>query len=807
MTGARRLAGWLANLAWLACAASGAARAQHAGGASEDVVSRVPEAATDELFLEVSVNGEASGLILRFTRGKAGLRSTVQNLRDLQLDPALFGLQGQEEFDLDAVPGLSYQYDAALQRIALRVSDALRTPVALSARSALRAAPARVSPGYVLNYDVYTQLGAARSASLLSELRYFSPRGVFSSNGVWNTGQGQNQFIRFDSYWSHADPDTLETWQVGDLISSSLSWSRSLRMAGVQWRKSFDLRPDLLTYPVASLNGSAVVPSAVSLFVNGVRQVEMTVPPGPFVINQVAGINGAGQATLVTRDAAGRAVATVLPLYVDTRLLASGLSDYSLELGALRRNYGRDSFNYARTPVASGALRYGVSDSLTLETHGEAGQGMFNGGAGALWKLGRAGVLSASAAGSSGRATAVQGVLPPAAPGAPITVGTVYTVSGRGGQAALGYQYLSRWFSIDTLRLRATAGYSDLGTVSGSLSPLASDRVTLNLGLPLGQSVGLSYVAARVPLTPAARIVSASYSAALGQGLYASASAYRDLNDSKVRGLFFSLSMSFGERIAANASRSRQGAVRATTYTMSRAPDYGGGFGWGLQQAGSGDASLRQAQGQYLGAYGQLSAFTQDAGGKRNSALDLAGALVLMDGSLQAARQVGAGFALVSTDGVAGVPVLQANRRIGQTDRGGHLLVPNLNPYVSNPLAIDTSGLPLDARIATTAIDVVPARLSGVLAHFPVEKYAAASVQLQTADGQPVAAGAAVLHVESGGRTVVGFDGVAFVDRLQADNHLLIGEGAAACAVRFAYVADPLRALPTLGPLVCKAVH
>jgi outer membrane usher protein len=783
------------------------ARSQTTAPLSEDAISRQPVPVSNELFLEVSVNGEASGLILRFTRGAAGLRSTVQNLRDLDLDPALFGLERQTEFDLDSVKGLSYTYDAGLQRLALRVSDALRTPVSLSARDVSRPAPAVVTPGAVANYDLYTQLGSAHSASLQSELRYFSGRGVWINNGAWYVGQGQHQYVRFDTYWSYSDPDTLETWQAGDLISSSLSWSRSLRMGGVQWRRSFDLRPDLLTYPVATLNGAAVVPSAVSVYINGVRQAEMAVPAGPFVVNQVAGINGASQATLVTRDAAGRAISTTLPLYVDTRMLAAGLSDYSVELGALRRNYGRDSFAYARTPAASAALRYGVSERLTLEAHGEAGRGLLNGGGAALWALGRAGVLSASLAGSTGRRTDVQGVLGPPDDRGNVSIGTVYSASGRGGQASLGYQYLSRGFSIDAQRFRASNGYSDLGTASGSLTPLASDRLTLNLTLPRGQSLGASYVAMRAPLSANARIVAASYSAPLGLGLYLSASAFRDINDPKTRGMFFSLSMSFGDRIAVNASRSRQSGVPTRTLAVARAADYGGGLGWSLFQTDSGNAPLRQAHLQYLSGHGQLSVFAQDNDGQRRGALDLAGALVLMDGSLQATRQVGAGFALVSTDGVAGVPVLQGNRAIGKTDRGGYLLVPNLSPYLSNPLAIDTSALPLDARIATTALAVVPARLSGVLARFPVEKYAAASVVLHTPDGKPVASGTTVLHVESGRRSVVGFDGLAFVEYLQADNHLLLGEGEARCTVQFSYAEEALPALPTLGPLVCKAMH
>jgi outer membrane usher protein len=81
--------------------------------------------------------------------------------------------------------------------------------------------------------------------------------------------------------------------------------------------------------------------------------VETAVPSGPFIINQVAGINGAGQATLVTRDAAGRAVSTTLPLYVDTRMLAAGLTDYSVELGVLRRRYttARSTMRRRRPPA------------------------------------------------------------------------------------------------------------------------------------------------------------------------------------------------------------------------------------------------------------------------------------------------------------------------------------------------------------------------------------------------------------------------------------------------------------------------
>ena len=747
--------------------------------------------AEEELFLEVTLNGQETGLILRFTRqpgtvlGSTGLNSTVQNLRDLELDPQRLGVADRESVNLDDVRGLRYTYDPATQRIALRLDDALRTPVALNARSLRQPGEASVTPGAVFSYDAFARRGDERYLSVANELRYFNASGVFSTTGVFNSSNLLTQYVRLDSSWVRSDPHTLETWQVGDLISSSLTWSRSLRMGGVQWRKSFDLRPDLLTFPVASLSGSSVVPSAVSLYVNGVRQMETAVPSGPFVINQVSGLTGAGQATLVTRDTAGRAVTTVVPLYVDTRLLAEGLTDYSVELGVLRRDYTSKSFSYDNSPALSGSMRRGVTDRLTVEAHGEAGNGVVNGGVGGMWRMGQIGVLTGSVAGSVAGASG----------------GT-----GKGAQASIGYQYLSPGFSIDMESLRASRHYSDLGTADGGPGIRASNRVNVNLGLFGGQTLGLSFISQRVAITPPARVAALSYAATLGAGLYLSVSAYRDFRDANTRGVYFSLSGTFGERLSANASSGRQNGVQSKNLTLGRTVDYAGGFGWGLQSLENNGATLRQAQGTYLGNYGQVGAFLQESGGKRETAFSASGSVVVMEGSVHAARQVGAGFALVSA-GVGGLPVLQENRPIGTTSSSGYLLVPNLTPYLSNQISIDTSSLPLDARIARTTLTVIPARRSGVVADFPVETYAAASVILHDAAGLPLAAGLEVLHVESGTTTVTGFDGLAFIDNLAPLNHLQAVLEGRRCIAEFAYVKEPGNAMPTIGPVVCRSVQ
>ncbi len=735
-----------------------------------------------ELYLEVTLNGADTGTVARFTRGAQGLRVDADTLRELGLDPAALGFGDARERDLDAIAGLAYTFDAAAQSIALRLADALRTPVRLQARSARPVGAGSASPGMLLNYDLYAQLGANARTSVLHELRWFDERGALSSTGVATLHGGGRRYLRHDTSWSWADPVALTSLQVGDLITRSLTWSRSLRIGGIEWRKNFDLRPDLVTYPMAQIAGSAVVPSSVALYVNGMQQYSSTVPDGPFVLDQVAGLNGAGQATVVTRDSLGREVATSVPLYVDTRLLAPGLSDYAVAFGVPRRDYGLRSFSYAARPALTGSLRHGLNDALTLEVHAEAAAGVANAGAGALVRLGHAGVLHGALAASGGG-------------------------DGRGVQATLGYQYLSPRFSIDVQSTRASAHYADLGTREGVPVNRVNDRITANFSPSAGQSLSASLVGYRLAGQATSRIASLAWSMRLGEGAYLGVNAYQDLGQSSARGVSASLSFSLPGRIGASVGGGRRGGDPTWNMGLNRSADFGGGFGWNVQSASQAGQRFGQAQLQYLGDAGQVGVLVQDSGANVTTAVSATGALVAMDGAVLPARQVGRAFALVSA-GIADVPVLQENRIIGRTDRHGRLLVPDLVPYAANQLSIDASDLPLDVRVRATSVEIAPRLLSGVVAGFTLERYQAASVTVHDTRGQPVALGTAV-EVNGGADTIVGHDGVVFVEEAGQDNRLVLRARDGACEVKFRYPPAGTGAgggMASIGPLTCVPI-
>jgi outer membrane usher protein len=731
-----------------------------------------------DVYLEVALNGQRTALIVQFRELNGHLAATGKDLSNIGITIDRLGIVDTAEVQLDAIPGLRYRYDAARQAIDLQVPDSIRKPYTFNTRELTATPRATSSRGFVINYDAFAQSNTDAQLAIWSEERYFDPTGVFSNTGIAYLYRNQHRYTRYDTSWSISNPDTLNTTQIGDTISSSLAWSRSIRISGFQWRSNFALRPDLVTFPVPALGGSAVVPSSVDLYINSVRQYSGNVPSGPFIVNSVPGITGAGQATVITHDALGRTVATSVPLYVDTRLLASGLSSYSFEAGFLRRNYGIDSFDYDPRPAMSGSARYGVNDFLTVEGHAEATGGLYNAGGGALVRLGMAGVVNGSLSGSAGRLA--------------------------GTQASLGYELIEPHFSIDAQTIRAFGNYGDLAARDGTPVPTATDQVTLALPFYSSQTISLSYIGFKVPQALPSQIGSVSYTVSFGNLMSLNLSAYQDFKQHDSRGVFLSMSFGLGHNTSINATLGRQNGQSNYNVNAIRPPDYDGGWGWGVQTADAGATPFRQAQVQYLGRDGEVTAAAQNIAGQTSASIDVTGAIVLMDHSVQPSRRIDDGFALVSTDGVAGIPVLHENRVIGTTDGGGHLLIPDLNAYQHNQVSIDSMNLPADARIATTAMDLVPQAQSGVLAQFGVTRYSAASVILHGPDGQVLPPGARVHHEESGKDTIVGYDGLTFIDTLQHDNHLEIDSGALHCGVDFAYVRPRDGSLPTIGPLTCQ---
>ncbi|ODP35519.1 fimbria/pilus outer membrane usher protein [Pandoraea sp. ISTKB] len=734
------------------------------------------EVTPSDYYLDVSVNGAATGAIAHFFMRDGRFSASADDLQALGIDVGKLKMSGETQVPLDTIGGVQYRYDAARQSIDIAVPDTLRVPFQIG-RVVPRAANAMTSRGFLLNYDALVEHDRSTRASSWTELRYFHPGGVFSQTGVFDTWSQSPAYLRYDTSWRHDNPAEMTTLQLGDTISGSLAWSRSIRMAGVQWRKNFALRPDLVTFPVPALGGSAAVPSSVDVYLDGIRRFGGNVPAGPFVIRETPGLIGNLQASVVTRDALGRESVINVPLYIDTRMLSAGLSSYSFEAGMPRTDYGFRSWGYDRRFAASGVYRYGISDRLTTEYHAEGSSGVFNAGAGALVSLSGYGVLSGSLSGSTGRAS--------------------------GAQIGIGYQYLSRNFSFDSLFQRTIGDFRDLATLSGSGVPTAMDRVTISTPFWENRTLSLSYIGMRGPDFPSSRVISANVSWPVRSAGSLNVGAFKDMANSRSYGVFAMFSFTLGPNTVASVSLARQQGSTQALAGVTRTPDYGGGWGWNMLGGVNDGVRIGQAQAQYLGRYGQASAQAQTWDGQTRVGVGLTGALVAMDGGVYPARRIFDSFALVKTDADANVPVLREQLPIGRTSDGGALVIPDLNGYQANRLTVDATDLPADMRIMPAARTVVPESGAGVLVSFPVHRYRAALITLVTSDGTPLQLGARVTHTESGAQSVVGYDGQTFIDGLLPENSLVVTQDNGTCRTTFAYDPATQGAMARIGPLVC----
>lgn len=716
--------------------------------------------ADQELYLEVSVNSATTGRLARFVLRDGAIHASAATLRELGLRwPGSQDSGGL--IPLASLPGVQAEYEADSQRIALRV------PLAMLDRETERLGfvqpdrprvdPALRAPGVIFNYDLYGQRAEDYGTlSSFSEIRVFGlGPGVWSNtlSTRFNSGEAatmeRTRSVRLDTSWQFDMPDTMMSLTVGDGITGALDWTRATRIGGVRLARNFALQPYRITAPLASFAGEAVLPSTVDLYIDGLKQSTQDVQPGRFQIDSVPSLNGVGQAQLVITDINGQSRVVGFSMYGTPELLQAGLSDWSLDLGVIRREYGLRSFEYGSEPLFSATGRYGLTERITMEAHAEGSDGTGQAGMGGVFRLGeRGGVISASLAGSRGEGLS-------------------------GHQRGLGYQWNSRVLNMSLNTLRRSHEFRDVASLlEGAALPRRTDQAFVGVSTLLGQW-GVSYITQDYPEVGPSRYASLNWSRSLRGNSLISLSVNRDLENDTGDSAFLYWSMPLDRRTTASSSLRHTRDANSMTVEANRAvPSDLGGWGW-RAQATVGDARGGQVQLSQLGQYGQWTAgfdHQQGTGGIDSSTVAYAsanGGLVWMQGHTYAMRRVDDAFALVDTSGVAGVPVRLENRIVGQTNEDGLLLINRLNAWQRNQLSIDPMDLPADMQLGSTLMDAVPESRSGMLARFAMRRTLSIQLSVKGTDGQWLPAGStAWLQSTDGARsanTIVGHDGVVYL--------------------------------------------
>jgi outer membrane usher protein len=741
-----------------------------------------------ELLVEIAVNGEPVASALIVVRADARISMSEAEFGKLRFKPppsaAITTRDGERFVSLDQVPLIKYTLDERL--LTLSITAPAEAFEASEFQASGTAAPklSPTAPGGFLNYDVSAEhAGGQTLTGGVFEAGVFGRYGVGLVSALVRNDADQHEFVRLDTTWTKDFPDRLASLRIGDSISLAGAWGRSVRFGGVQFATNFATQPYFVRFPLQAVVGEAAMPSTVDLVVNGVPTATQRVPAGPFRIDDVPTITGSGDIKIIVRDVLGREQVTVVPYYTPLALLRAGLSDYALELGKVRKNFGLQSNDYGRT-VGSASYRRGITNAFTAEVRGEfagAGDGndrLGSAGVAGAYLLGDIGVVNAAFAGSTSN-------------------------QGSGALYSLGFARQARIVTFGVQTIWTTRDFRQIGLQSGQPAPRNITLASIGVNTGRTGTVSFGYGTRDDRIEPRRQTYTLSYSLSLGRwgSIYATATDTRG-NGNASRAVFLNYTVPIGQLTSASVSWNRTlgSSDSELVGTLQKSPPLGEGWGYLLQGTDSGRA-YANAVGK--SRYGDAFAEVRYGSGETAYRVGAAGALVALGRSVNATRPVTQSFAVVDVPSFPNVRVYQDNQLVGRTSDDGTILLPTLRPYERNPVRIDQRDLPLTARVDALEVEAVPQFKSGVLVTFPVGREFGAVLRVQRANGKPPPAGAVASIVGKDGVLPVAPDGELYVTGLTEAARVIVKWPDGACELDIERVAgdDPL---PDLGTRICR---
>jgi outer membrane usher protein len=743
----------------------------------------------ETLLVDLEVNGQAMPGIVRVERlGDGRLFVPLAAWQAARLravgDPLLLP-DGQRGYTLESLPGLAYRIDRARLILALTVPAAAFDSEAYSLGDTRAPPPNVAPPGIYLNYSLSAtrpESGSTTWGGALEAIVFNSLGSLVAGAAAGGDGHA-NTMTRTETYFRRDWPASMETLVIGDAVGSAGGWSRPVRFGGVLFARDYSLAPGFISYPLPSLAGSAALPSTVDVLVNSQRQATASVKPGPFDLTSVPVVSGAGEINLIVRDLRGVETVISQSYYTSPQLLAQGLSDFSVEAGAIRHNFGSESNDYGAA-FAAGSYEYGVTPAFTAGSRLEFQGARQAGGIEATGLLGTLAVARAAAAWS--RST---------------------------GDDDMGGRNGAHWL-VAVERLTPQGGgtlqweRSDIGFLPFGANPSEvrpRDRIQANASFALraGISGSMSYIRQTVWSGDCFTLAAANLGIALPRDMYLSLFASQQFNAGGgwSGGLNLLVPLPNQHSVIASSNRDALGHVTDAVQVTAPAPP---GPGWGWTVRASDSATQRAQAGVTLNTnYGQVAA-------EANAGKDTNAVRIVADGSVGwlsdlpfATRRIDQGaFAVVRVGDLEGVAVSRSNQVIATTNSRGLALIPNLLPYQKNILTVNPDQLPFDLIIGGVEEDVVPYARSGVLVNFPVQRSRNALVTLRQSNGAPVPPGARVTVYPGQQVYIVAKRGEVYLTELLADNHIDVRWKDGNCSLPLAL--DPAQGGETrIGPLTC----
>ena len=677
--------------------------------------------------------------------------------------------------------GFSYKFNPALQTLEIAASAEAFQGVVFGI-PVRKYKPIESSPGFFMNYNVSGTETKNSNSSIGGILGFvgFNKTGSVTHEQSLLNESSSNKSIRGNTFFKKDFPDAMESFVVGDTLTSDGDWSRPARYLGVRWSRDFLTQPGYVTYPSPSLKGSAALPSVVDVYINNQKQFQQTLTPGPFDYRNVPLTTGAGEVNLVVKDLLGRETVITKSFYTQNSMLKEGLSDFSLESGLFRNNYGTLSNDYS-SPFVAGTYRQGLTDDITAQSRLEAGADRQAIGADVTSVIGTLGSIHLATAVSKDSEK---------------DTGTLYNVGleRRTPKYLVGAQYKS--YSKDYTPF----AYSSLET-----RPKNIFNATATVPIYKDVATSLSYVEQTSYDTTAFRNVSLTTGITLPLQISMSVIANKSLSTDKAwfAGLNFNIPLGKDYSSYLNSNRQNNGDIINTVNLTKNIPA-GEGIGWGLNLS---DDVTQQTRANIIVNTGSAQFSSEINQGQNNNAIRLGanGSLGYAEGLTFATRNIGDdSIAIVKVGDLKGIPIYNQNQIMTHTNDQGLAFV-KIRPYEKAKISIDPNTLPLDVDLNETKREPVAYAKSSVLVDFSIVRLKHVLITILQADGSFVPSGAKVEIKGQEEVFYVGRRGEVYISNLEDVSHLTITWKENSCEFNVEYKSAEISDSDEkrIGPLKC----
>jgi len=747
------------------------------------------------LLLDLCVNDHCVGVAAVVIReGEALIEREALRAAGVNIEGLATTTLGEREF----VPaaqinhGSRVSVDRERLRVDLRIAPAnlpLQTVNLRTRQSADTVAlPLTAFANYALTAGTHDERNAFLDGGLGKGPLALRSTAIWQRDGGWRRGLSRVEWDRTAS---------LQRWTLGDQFAVSPdALGGGALLGGIGVERAFEHDPFLVTFPQPFVAGVLDAPGTVEVYANGALIARRELQPGPFSLQNLGVPPGRSDVQLIVRDNFGnRRELSGARFYTTSGLLAKGLSDYALRVGAPRASaFGG---GYQSTPAAQAFYRRGVAPALTLGVRAEGDERVRNGGVSATWQLPK-GDLELGLAASD-----ADGI-------------------GGGSAQSLTYSYVGRQVGASFGQRQLSRDYRSLGQLPRAFSAqLRQDRFgSLSLAPGLDYSVLLSFGEQRFTGGLREHTQGATLTWRVGSRTQVLLGVqHRSGGGSENLSAILSLNIALDTRdsrwrpdsigSAVAWDDDGPGSLRVNAQ-RSRPPGVGAGYDLNVL---SRDDGSQQGFGrfEYQAPFARMALEGEQFSGTSRVRGVLSGGLVAIGGRAYASPPLDSGFALVRVPGLANVGVQRENLDVGRTDARGDLLVRDMLPFFPSQIGIDQESIPLGYRFGRLTRPVaVPANAGAIVAFDITPMHAARGrIVLAFADGRTQAASLGRIELDTDAGPVrgrLGSSGAFWFDELAPGRHaarVTTDTAQARCALDVP--ADAPLGIADLGEVQCAA--